>query len=461
MEKPNIRIQPELNIDTGVYNTSFYKVQKISAQNGADPTLGGWSQTSQFEIPCGNVINLSKLRLGFLRGECKNAADGNALNAKADTFYLLPTDHFQYINKIELYTSTNVVLVDINFCDVYNKLACPTVINYRKRTDIDGFIIPSYRSTMTVTPATGDCSIDQALGVINMDDISYNFAGAVAANITTKYHNILLSEAFPDTIFNVNRDIYVWKTLYLRITWNPTNRIGGCAKADLTGQSNLVGLADAVVNIPITKLTLSIYSQANPDINSLIKWSANKMQELFVPFIQWNWVILTGDYQATSVKIVSNNPRSKLFKTYCGLMKADAVGLQKRFNNLTGVNACGGAVWTSGRLYINSDMILDLDSTKGEDFKHVVTQHKNHSFKTRQTFYHFSPFCNVFDTHPLDEVTEIYDNTLKGYNFSSGSEIAINHQFNCVAAQYTHYIFAVIIQPIYLKDGDISLSPFL
>lgn len=455
-------VQPQLNNKTGEYGSSYYKMLKISPQSGNNPILSTSIQTWTFEIPASNIVNFSRLRLGFTRGVISTTANPPvAVVSPNDYFYLLPSNYMQYINRIELFTSNNIRLVDLNYAEIYNKLAGPTMLDYKHRNELDGFLFPSSRSTLTITPATGDVPLDNAISCLNMDDISYNIRGAVAGNVLLQNINFLLADAYPDTIFNVNKDLYIWKVVYLRIWWNPISKLGGNAKANIADAPlALIGTGNVAVTIPITNLTLWVYTQANPDISMIVKNMSSQQIEVIIPEVQSNSISLSGTLQSSSVKIISNSLRAKLYKTYCGLFRADTLSAQNSCMNYLAENLAGGAIWTNGRLYLNSDLILDLNSTTGEDYGHVISQFKNNSFPTRNTFYNISPFANIFDSQ-LSTDDEVYNNDLKGVSFNSGNEILLNHQFNCVAGSYTHYIFGIVLKSIYMLNGDFSYIPFV
>lgn len=118
-------------------------------------------------------------------------------------------------------------------------------------------------------------------------------AGALPAETYT--YNILLKDILPDSIFNMDQDLYFNKVLYLRITWNSIDQLG--AKS-LTAIGGAAGVA-LTFNLPLTNLNLNVYVQANPVINQLTQQKFGQQQEIIIPDIQCNSIGLTGTYQNT------------------------------------------------------------------------------------------------------------------------------------------------------------------
>lgn len=453
-----IAIQNQLKNNNEVFPTSYYKQIKLSAQSNSAPVLSSATQQTTFEIPSGNNINFSRMSLSFKRGAL-------SANPAANYYQLLYTIFFAYFQRLELYTSSNIRLCDVNYVDAYNKVASPCMLDYKKRNKIDGFLYPPTirNSKIGVTmalaaandntksnfsPFTPNATWDGATipnNVLNIDEPEYIVSSSAATllaweNIT---FNILLKDILPDTIFNMDQDIYFNKVLYLRITWNNVNSLGvasltalGAAAGSLLWSNN-----GGNITIPITNLNLNVYTQANPIINQLTQQKFSQQQEIIIPDIQCNSIGLTGTYQNTWVKVIWNSLKASLYKTY------NLIAIWDLVTNLLNSNNYNSVKWTSGKLYVNSDLILDLNNQFSDTYKHVTTQHKNHWFMSYQFFDDVSPFVNLFDSESINDKSP-YDGSLKGKWFdNSGNEILINHQFNTPNAgttTYTHYIFAVV-----------------
>lgn len=148
-----IGLQKQLQNNNETFPTSYYKIMKISAQSNWTPVIGNSSSSTVFEIPGGNVINLWRLRISFLRG---------VLTVGENTYYqFLYTWFMALIQRIELYTSWNIRLVDVNYVDAYNKVAWPCVLNLKNRTKTDGFLYPAVNRFLK-TPVTFATNINAA-----------------------------------------------------------------------------------------------------------------------------------------------------------------------------------------------------------------------------------------------------------------------------------------------------------
>ena len=131
-----IAVQNQLKNNNEVFPTSYYKQIKLSAQSNSTPIISGASQQTTFEIPAGNSLNFSRMSMSFKRGVWSDAA-------AADNYIFLYSSFFAYIARLELYTSSNIRLCDVNYLHAYNKVASPCVLDYKKRNKIDGFLYPA------------------------------------------------------------------------------------------------------------------------------------------------------------------------------------------------------------------------------------------------------------------------------------------------------------------------------
>lgn len=228
--------------------------------------------------------------------------------------------------------------------------------------------------------------------------------------------------------------------LYLRITWNPVVNIG-CSSLTAIGGAGGTPLS---CTFPISNLSLSVYSQANPIIENMLKEKFMTMQEIIIPDIQANWIGMTAStYQATSIKVIWNWNKWALYKTYCVLTCSDIVGNIFNWNNNSNAYNNNVYKWSNFKLYVNTNLILDLNARQGDDYKHVTSQHTNHSFSSTRFFYDVSPVVNVFDSNTIGDESN-YDGSLKGLLFdNSNNELMLQHQFNTANNAYTHYVFAI------------------
>ena len=199
-----------------------------------------------------------------------------------------------------------------------------------------------------INTSTSD-GVAGALSAESLYDPEYMIVGPVAVALPAEVYtyNILLKDILPDSIFNMDQDLYFNKVLYLRITWNSIDQLG--AKS-LTAIGAAEGIALAFT-IPLTNLNLNVYVQANPVINQLTQQKFGQQQEIIIPDIQCNSIGLTGTYQNTWVKVIWNSLKAALYKTYNLITMEDVVKNKLNSNNI------GDVKWTTGKLYVNADLI--------------------------------------------------------------------------------------------------------
>lgn len=157
----------------------------------------------------------------------------------------------------------------------------------------------------------------------------------------------MLKDILPDSIFNMDQDLYFNKVLYLRITWNSIDQLGANSLTDIGGAAGVA----LTFNLPLTNLNLNVYVQANPVINQLTQQKFGQQQEIIIPDIQCNSIGLTGTYQNTWVKVIWNSLKAALYKTYNLITMEDIVKNKLNSNNID------EAKWTTGKLYVNADLI--------------------------------------------------------------------------------------------------------
>lgn len=124
--------------------------------------------------------------------------------------------------------------------------------------------------------------------VLNIDEPDYIVCGQAntAIPVEWKTFNILLKDIIPDSIFSIDQDLYIQKIIYLRITFNPITSIGA---ASLTDIGNNAGTSLGAVWCILSNLSLSVYTQANPIIEAMIKTKFMSQQEIIIPDINANW----------------------------------------------------------------------------------------------------------------------------------------------------------------------------
>ena len=457
-------------MDQKKYQTpsSYYKNFKLTPQGTNITNIGTSTQQLLFEFAADNVVNLSRCSLNF------NRLLASASSA-ASTRYIIPTNYFPYIQRIELYTSNNIRLVDVQNCDIYNKNSAPVNFNFLSNTSQNGLLFPSSRVDNTLSVIAGDAYLNSVIkssvlmGSNNLDysDLAGNFTANVGFGTRRKI-NVRLGDILPDSIFNVDQDIYFGKTLYCRITLNPIDKIMVQVASDLSTYTAL-----GSVSLNVSNFQINMYVQANPMISQLIKENNNKGQTLIIPEIYSNSYQLVGSGLKSSIlKVLSNAPKCKLYKMYSCLINSNAAN-KFNINNTSNYDANNDG--TLGKynyiyLYLNSNNILSLDTTTDDDLNNCLLQYGSHSFTDYISWRDCGVFPYVFDSQKIEKGEMQYDgNTLKGIDFPNSNEISLQISYNCIStndnisnnANYTNHVFAVVLKEVYLKNGDLSLVPYM
>lgn len=512
MVEKSVQIQKELDKSIIIQPISYYKNYKITCDGGTSVTIGASSQTSTFKIPSNNVLNFSKMSINFNMAAIANVA--NMLK-------FIHTSFCPFWSRIELLTSQNLYLVNLNNVREYNKLSAACNLNKDERTNADGFMHPSERnfnifsvsgqsvlgvannnleasaSAFLTTPllariiglgygVTLDPTDNTAVNIgaaLNLQKSAYHFKldpflNPLATDLIRRaeindYSNnrcshlviteanangelpqldysIRLGDLLPDSIFNVDKDIYISDQLTFRITWVVRGLLGGTSE-----ENGISGAAVFPNDAVLTNLYLNHYIQANPEIVQLYRQQSQNQEELIIPEIQsYNLSITGAGNQSTSIKIISNATKSRLYKCYGGLFTADALFRNGNSCNINEIK------YSAVNVYLNSNMILTLDATSNEDYDHTRHIFKNHSFRSISSYKE----CGViplFFSPGKSTMDEYNNNELKGQDFMQSNDLVLNYQFTAVpATALIHNIFCVILRPIYMKQGILSPTPF-
>ena len=466
-------------MDQKKYNTpsSFYKNFKLTSQGTNVTSIGTSTQQLLFEIPADNIVNLSRCSLSFYRLTVTNnvGVDTNATNT-----YCIPTNYFPFIQRLELYTSNNIRLVDVQNVDIYNKLSAPCNFNFLQNTSENGLLFPS-RRLVTGASLVGDGYINSyslSSTIIGYGNIDYGTAqGNYSVNVNfgaNRRINVRLGDILCDSIFNVDQDIYFGKTLYLRITLNPIDKI--LMDVGANDFSTFASVTNKLLKV--SNFSLNILVQANPMISQLVKENNTKGQTLIIPEIYSNSYQMIGGGQKSSIlKVLSNAPKCKLYKLYSCLISSNN-GAYLNINNTSNWDSSEGDVdvqtvlgkYNYIYMYLNSNNILNLDVNLDDDLNLILQQYGSHSFTDYISFRDTGVFAYVFDSQKIEKGEGQYDgNTLKGIDFPSSNEHSLQVQYNCIStnnnisnnANYTNHMYAVVLKEIYLKNGDLSLVPYM
>lgn len=429
--------------------SASYKTMKIYPQS-VIPTFSTTNTVTTFDIPGGNVMNLSRSVLFFRLPIPAQVADASNV---------LINSHNIYIQKLECYTANNTILCSINEYDKISKLLYPCNLDYTKRSGMD-ILTQSYRTTGGVV-VTGDPYLlggagGVGIGVQCITDPS-NFKIGPRGAVDWQYDNAFqmdFKSLFIDcTIAQLDKDILLNKSLYIRITWCTSEKIYPFSVAD-NGAKTLV----AAANRTCTECYIKLAVQQNPLIVQSIKLSQNTQEEIIVPFLESASVTLNSTQQNSQFKVNSMHPASRLYKVYTGLF-SDPVPAEFNWNNSSNYDV---GRYQAYKILINGEVIDDVDERSGETLMNIKRMFEEHSFNSAYTVQHrvvgVVPY--VFNTQKSKYSTEYDGKTLMGLDFVNG-EINIAFNFTTRNAQHTHIIIATILKPLYLYHGELSTTPLV
>ena len=456
--------------------SSFYKQMSLTPQGTNITTIGASTQQLLFEIGADQVINLSKTVISFNRGKVYNS-DNTTASTPTSGYFNIPTNYCPFFKRIELYTSNNIRLVDIQDVDLLNKIASPCNLNFLENTSMNGLLFPSYRKNGNADLVNGDFYINSGINgnaIIGYCNNDGTLNGANYANDSPFGSNrkicIRLGDILVDSILNCDQDLYFGKVLYLRIQLNDINKILLDHNLNAT---NFTSVNNKLLRV--SNFKLNVYSQANPLIAQLIKENNNKGQTVYIPQVYSNSYQLIGSGNKSSIlKVLSDAVNCRLYKVYSCLVNSNK-GTNLNILNTSNIDKSTDVDGTQGKynyinFYLNNNMLLNLDITQNDDLNLILNQYGSHSFTDFVSFKDCGVFSYVFDSQKIEKGELQYNgNIIKGIQFPTSNEHSLQIQYNTLAvddnisnnANYTNYIFAVVMKEIYLKSGDVSLVPYL
>lgn len=449
-----IELQSEIDTQNIIKPVSYYKNYMISPI-GNTPTQ--FNQTSNpqitFELPADSVINFSKMIFSFKRtATFTNDTNNNTL--------IIPQSWNPFISRIELYTqSQNLKLLDLNWADIYSKASCHLMNNFLKN--------PAKNSGVIMPKALWNTDVNGALpnsgNIKNSTPITYDtYEYSTAAEFGEKVYNYRLGDCYGDTIFNLNKSIYIAKSCFLRITFNNYKRIQG-AYVNATG---LPVSINAGAYMSVSNFTLKIYTENDPLIIEQVKKQNSQGITYIMPDIVVSQLSVSGSGVKglqTKFSNMTGNTDSRLYKCYSilsasgGTLPPNAILPTSNYNNQK---------FKYISLFLNSSNILNLDCESNDEIQHLINQHEDHSITDENNTKDNGVICNVFDTSPAKKSYEFDE--LKGLSWGSG-DITINWQYTIASAAdnivsgnaiFDNYQFGIILRKLYARDGNLSSTVY-
>lgn len=464
-----IELQSEIDTQNIVKPVSYYKSYSVSPIGSYPTSLTNTTNpVITFELSADTIINFSRIIFSFSRGSvgCSHAA---ATRAGINNNYL------SFLSRVECYTgSGNLKLLDLNNADLYSKASCHLMNDYLKNSPSNGIMYPRKNANYYNWDSTSSTNILYPAdylptsGIYKKSINSYqNFEfseNTLNAPIPANDYSIRLGDAFGDTIFNLNKSIYIAKSIFIRFTFNNASKIV-CGFDGFTG-APAAATVDAN-GIPVSNFSLKTYSENDPLIIEQLKKQNDNGVSYVMPDVVVNQLSISGAGTKglqTKYSNMTGNADSRLYKCY-SLLNATGTGTA---NALYPTSNFQNWKYTYLSLFVNSMNILNFDikNTK-DDIQHMIMQHSNHSITDDDTIKDNGVICNVFDTSPAQK--EYSNDELKGLVFGPSGDITINWQYTIAepannvisgSAIYDNYQFGVILKRLYARRGELSATAF-
>lgn len=470
-----IELQSEIDTQNIVKPVSYYKSYSVSPIGSVPTALTNTTNpVITFELSADTIINFSRIIFSFSRDAIGVT---HAVNTRAG----INNNYLSFISRIECYTgSGNLKLLDLNNADLYSKASCHLMNDYLKNSPSNGIMYPRKNANSKSIIVTGSNPVTSVTVTdVNTDYLAtsgivknsintyqnYEFsADTVDAPIPANDYSIRLGDAFGDTIFNLNKSIYISKSIFIRFTFNNASKI---VCGFNTGSGAPAAAAVNVNGIPVSNFSLKTYSENDPLIIEQLKKQNDSGVSYVMPDVVVNQLSVSGAGTKglqTKYSNMTGNTDSRLYKCY-SLLNATGNGSA---NALYPTSNYQYGKYTYLSLFVNSMNILnfDIQNTK-DDIQHMIMQHANHSITDDDTIKDNGVICNVFDTSPAEK--EYKNDELKGLAFGPSGDITINWQYTIAppaanvvsgSAVYDNYQFGIILKKLWARRGELSATAF-
>lgn len=474
----NNNIQTQMKYGLRLTNNSHYKINKFSPVSGNLTSFTTSTQTTTFEIPGQNIYNFSKVYINFERGSI--TAPGTA------TYYnFIVNSYIPYIDRVILKTQNGTIICDTSNCDVYSRLSMPLLNNFKENTQLNSALYPT-DSVVTKTANTefqgcdpyidnkqsgaSPPATDLSMSANTLLRYSNYDMGANNEALPSKNINIQLSDLLRDSIFGVDKNIWIGRNLYLTITWRSYKN--WLYKPTIVGGTSFgMDNNDPGNAITCNNLQLITYNEANPFIVESIKQKQSEKDfSIVIPDLKDNNIVIGNSAGDRSVLVKVLNPGNGMFYSfYAGLVSGNIANFYTTNNTSNYANA----KYSDIKFFLNNLQLGDLSATSNQDLEHMLQFYKNHSFSDLASFKVSSPFSHIFDCSPRDE--KLWDGqTLRGvsfdnpqgehslmltYKLNAPSNVKINNPSN--VSSFNCFVFTVVLKQLFLNElGDIQLMPF-
>lgn len=455
------QIAKELDYKKQAYASPDYRISKLLPQSGGQTvtitTSGG--QESIFEIPI-KAINLSKSHIYFVITPTAGAQFSWAF-----------TDCFTPFRQLQLYTRSGIYLCDLNEISNYTKIV------WKPETKLQEFLDYDYQGNNTVyTESVGRflCRNNTLQNVnsktliapfgLRYDNTNSNIAytepkylepGTTATADPILTVSIPLS-AFYNSIFALDKDLYMNEILILRIVWQQTTKMmynGTSTTNPTTGAGAFAG------NIGISGLALYLAVDKNPEIvNSLQSRIASPTGlQVLIPYV-YTYKFTSGNGTSHSTSYRFNRGHGmKLMKIYTSA-----------FNNTESSNTAydcdnkGTTKVNSFYTMLDNDRLqeFNLQTATFDDYSLLRPKLKGSVIQSADMFYYNWFWCD--DWTGFIDKTDEPDNK---QNLETGLDLSRERKYdfyalqvnNGVAAIYNYYTFCVTLKLLTVSANGITV----
>lgn len=447
---------------------AFYKYPKYVNPNGTSEynADGSTSNIVTITVPQG-PNNFNKWQLAW--------CDEVKLAAAAGTKVYLPTDRVSEFSNFKLSTSgATIDLCNVDNFDIATKVFTASRLDSQNRSSPERVSFASPR--IGIDPASnnvndsiisGGAGRPHGTGASTLDEMSYSVPlplGADGVYGAKTYFCVNLADILPESIFAIDKDIYLSTNLTLDIT---INRMTYIAAKKLTANANLEANGykklDPADGFRISEISLIYPVQDNPE---LIKTMKQLTFEMFVPTeLIWETRPANTNSDVSVSKTITKRINNRLVKSY-GMIEqrnaeraaADFCTFNRgNFQNLSNVkyNRC--------EISLSNDPVLRLEKPV-QYFSHIKTLYKKkeHSLRSKSSMEAWGVVPMFYDTDY--QHIDVYNGDAKGIDLSF-KDVEVKYDFRTTDGEdtpttYNLYIMCVVMRKLRFYDGQISLVSF-
>ena len=465
----------QLNYDDRIIEKSGYRIvrQGPTIGNGSY-TFGNSNNYVQLEVQAG-VINPSKL-----------AFQGQLSLVGSTGVALAHASYFPYINRIEVTASNGVTICSISNMDKYTKAAGPLMANYKERSNVDGFLFPSERGSVSSTTiyddnyltTTSNGTTSGAIQPESMDEMSYfdtviPVGTVVASQNYLRNHSIPFSRMLFDTWFNLNEDFHFAGSIIIKLYMSTLQKVGICIA---NGTNPTIG--HQLTSATYTNLGIQIFYQMMPEAIAIAEFKSRQGYVVACPYVCSTGTVYSGSSQNGTFHLQGPalDPLTRIYKYYYLITFPDTLNSITAGDGSISVTDSSNVTYAAGppqasrpKLWIqcqaqapNKGQFITLDTSRNEEISLINAQYKDTSFNSESSYKICGVLAYTFDdayTMKYYDGKVFVGDTLgysTAYDLQHNFTVPVGAPNGLTNSQLEHNIFAVFIAPLYHKDGKCS-----